>query len=233
MAQQQVMSSYWQGVRDALPFLLVLLPFAILFGVLATEAGLNIFETLAFSVVVIAGAAQFTALQLLTENAPAVVALASALAVNMRMAMYSASVTPYLGSLPLWKRALVAYGLVDQSYALAITKYEQDPGMRAHQRFAYFIGTISPTLPGWYLGTLAGAWAGEAIPSSMGLDFALPIAFVALIAPALRTPAHRGAALAASLLALAFTWLPYNFGLIVGGVGGMMVGAEIERRMSA
>ncbi|MDA7424976.1 AzlC family ABC transporter permease [Thalassococcus lentus] len=225
------MSSFWRGFRDALPFLLVLIPFALLFGVLATEAGLNIFETLAFSIVVIAGAAQFTALQLMSENAPAVVALVSALAVNMRMAMYSASMTPYLGSLPLWKRALVAYGLVDQSFALASAKFEASPEMPVNHRFWYFLGTVVPILPGWYIGTLVGALAGETIPSSMGLDFALPIAFVALISPMLRTPAHRGAALSASLLALGFAWLPFNFGLMVGGLGGMMVGAEIERRM--
>ena len=100
MAGDSVMSSYWRGLRDGLPFLIVVGPFGMLFGVLATEAGLAIHETLAFSVVVIAGAAQFTALQLLTENAPTLVVIASALAVNMRMAMYSASITPHLGGLP-------------------------------------------------------------------------------------------------------------------------------------
>ena len=68
-----------------------------------------------FSLVVIAGAAQFTALQLLQEEAPTVIVLISALAVNLRMAMYSASLTPYIGSAPLWQRAFAAYLTVDQS----------------------------------------------------------------------------------------------------------------------
>ena len=58
-------SKYWSGMRDSAPFLLIVGPFSVLFGVLATEAGLNIFEVMSFSLVVIAGAAQFTALQLM------------------------------------------------------------------------------------------------------------------------------------------------------------------------
>ena len=106
MPAPSLSSFYWQGLRAGAPFFLVIGPFGLLFGVLAAEAGLNLFETLSFSVVVIAGAAQFTALQLLQDQAPTLVVLASALAVNLRMAMYSASITPHLGGLPLWKRAI-------------------------------------------------------------------------------------------------------------------------------
>ena len=68
MAGQDLRTNYWKGVRDAAPFLLVIVPFAMLFGVLASEAGLNVAEALAFSVAVIAGASQFTALQLLQDS---------------------------------------------------------------------------------------------------------------------------------------------------------------------
>ena len=59
MAITTTKSAFRKGLADAAPFILVMIPFASLFGILATEAGLNVFETLAFSVVVIAGAAQF------------------------------------------------------------------------------------------------------------------------------------------------------------------------------
>ena len=232
MTDASATSSFWRGLRDGLPFLIIVVPFAMLFGVLATESGLSVFETMSFSVVVIAGAAQFTALQLLNDNAPAVVALLSALAVNMRMAMYSASITPHLGALPFWKRAIVAYFLVDQTYASSVLDYERHPDQTPAQKFAYFLGVMIPICPPWYAATLAGAWAGEVISTDSGLDFALPIAFIAIIAPALRTPAHRIAATAAAVLALAFVWLPFNLGLIVGGIGGMIAGAEAERRLA-
>lgn len=75
-------SAFWAGVRDGAPFVFVAGPFALLFGVLATEAGLNVFEVMTFSLVVIAGAAQFTALQVMQNDAPTVVVILSALAVN-------------------------------------------------------------------------------------------------------------------------------------------------------
>jgi len=233
MAGDGVMSSYWRGVRDGFPFLLVIGPFGMLFGVLGTEAGLAIHETLAFSVVVIAGAAQFTALQLMTENAPTLVVIASALAVNMRVAMYSASLTPHLGGLPLWKRGIVAYFLVDQTYASSLLEYEKRPDQTLDRKFAYFLGVMTPICPPWYVFTLAGAMLGESIPPGLGLDFALPIAFIAMIGPLLRTPAHRIAALVAVILALAFAWVPFNLGLIIAGMGGMIAGAQAEVRLGS
>ena len=231
MAAEDTMSSFWRGLRDGLPFLIVVGPFAMLFGVLATEAGLAIHETMGFSVVVIAGAAQFTALQLMNENAPTLVIIASALAVNLRMAMYSASITPHLGPLPLWKRGIAAYFLVDQTYAASSLDYEKHPDQKTAQKFAYFLGIMLPVCPPWYVFTLVGALLGESIPPSLGLDFALPIAFLAMIGPMLRTSAHRIAAFTAVVLALAFAWLPFNAGLLVAGLGGMMAGAEAEKRL--
>ncbi len=223
------MSSYARGLRDGFPFILMVFPFGMLFGVVATESGLTLTETVAFSVVVIAGAAQFTALQLMNEQAPVLVVLGSALAVNLRMAMYSASLTPHLGPAPLWQRVFISYFLVDQTYAGSILEFEKRPAMTLGEKSAYFFGLATPVCPPWYGATLLGAWLGAAIPTELGLDFAVPIAFLAMIAPMLRTPAHRIAAATAAALALGFAWLPYNFGLIVGGVGGMMAGARAEQ----
>ena len=221
-------SAYWRGVRDGAPFLLVVTPFAMLFGVVATEAGLNLVETMAFSIVVIAGAAQFAAVQLMVDNAPTVVVLASSLAINLRMAMYSASLTPHLGPAPLWQRVLVAYFMVDQTYACSIARYETEPDWGIVQKIAYFFGTMTPICPMWYAMTLAGALIGSAMPAGLALDFAVPITFIALIAPMLRTAAHKVAALVAVALALVLAGLPYNLGLILSGLGGMVAGARVE-----
>jgi predicted branched-subunit amino acid permease len=228
MASSSVKSAYRQGIRDGAPFILVIVPFSMLFGVIATEAGLSVFETLSFSVVVIAGAAQFTALQLMGEDAPTLVVLASALAVNLRMAMYSASLTPHIGGAALWQRAIAAYFTVDQSYAISITKYENTPDMTLQEKVAYFFGTVTPVCPLWWIFTLVGALIGEAIPASFALDFAVPITFLAIIAPTLRTRAHVSAALTAAALSLMFFTVPYNLGILMAGIGGMMVGARVE-----
>ncbi len=228
MTDSSTSSAYWQGVRDGAPFILVVAPFALLFGVVATEAGLNVWETLAFSIVVIAGAAQFTALQLMQENAPTVIVLISALAVNLRMAMYSASLTPHLGATPLWQRALAAYMMVDQSYACSILAYERNTHWTPAQKMAFYFGAITFVVPVWYAMTVTGALIGSAMPAGLALDFAVPITFIAMIAPALRTVAHIAAAIASVALALAFAFVPFNLGLIIAGIGGMVVGAQVE-----
>ncbi|MEP0155419.1 AzlC family ABC transporter permease [Pseudophaeobacter sp.] len=228
MAITTTKSLFWKGLRDSLPFLLVASPFGLLFGVLAAEAGLNVLEALAFSLAVFAGAAQFTALQLLQENTPLLIVLVSALAVNLRMGMYSASLTPYLGDAPMWQRACAAYMTVDQSYALSIVKFETEPEMTTPQRMAYFFGTTSVIAPSWMIATVVGALVGAQIPASWGLDFVLPLAFLAMIGPMLRTPAHMVACFVAIVAALPATLMPHNLGLIVAGLAGMMAGAQTE-----
>lgn len=228
MSSTTTKSYFWKGIRDSSPFVLVAGPFGMLFGVLAAEAGLKLIETMTFTMTVFAGAAQFAALQLMQENAPTLVVLASALAVNLRVAMYSAALTPYLGMAPLWQRALVAYFIVDQSYALSVEKFETTPDMTLPQRLAYFFGTCGLIAPLWYGASLVGAVLGARIPESWALDFALPIAFLAMIAPMLRTPAHLVAALVSIVTAIAAAGLPYNSGLLVAGLAAMIAGAQTE-----
>lgn len=221
-------SAYLQGVRDGAPFILIIIPFATLFGVLAVEAGLSVFEALAFSLVVIAGAAQFTALQLLSEEAPTIIVLASALTVNLRMAMYSASLTPYIGAAPLWQRACAAYLTVDQSYVVSVAQYEKDPDMTVPHRVAYFFGAVTPVIPLWYGFTVVGALIGAQVPESWALDFAIPIAFLAMIAPMFRTLAHVAAAFVAVVVSLLAAGVPYSLGIIIAGICGMIAGAQTE-----
>ena len=221
-------SAFAKGFRDTAPFILVVVPFAMLFGLLATEGGLSVFEALTFSVVVIAGAAQFTALQLFAENAPTLVIIISALAVNLRMAMYSASLTPWIGSAPLWQRAFAAYLTVDQTYLVAVAEFERVPEMTVPQRMGYFFGTVAVVAPLWYGFTLVGALLGTSVPDSWALDFALPLAFLAMIAPMFRTLAHVVAAFVAVAVSLLCVGVPYSLGLIIAGICGMMAGAQVE-----
>jgi predicted branched-subunit amino acid permease len=221
-------SPFLTGVRDGAPFFLVIAPFSLLFGVAATEAGLDVIEALMFSVVVIAGASQFTALQLMVDQAPTFIVLATALAVNMRMAMYSASLTPHLGAAPVWQRALIAYFLVDATYACAITRFDREPAWGVPEKFAYFLGAVLPVCPVWYILTIVGALIGRGMPEWLALDFAVPICFLAMIAPMLRTVPHLAAAATSILLALSLAAVPYGLGLLIAAMAAMAVGAQAE-----
>jgi predicted branched-subunit amino acid permease len=223
---------FWQGFRDGTPFILVILPFGAVFGVVATEAGLNLAQVMGFSVLVIAGAAQFVAVQMMVDNAPVLIVLAASLAVNLRMAMYSASLAPHLGKISWWKRGVVSYFMVDQAYAASILKYEHAPDMTAQGKFAYYLGVVTPICPVWYAATWAGASLGTAVPAGLPIDFAVPITFLALIVPMLRSMAHVAAAMVSIIGVLVFAALPFNLGLLVAALLAMMAGAEVERRIS-
>lgn len=227
--QDQTRSHYWRGFRHGAPFLFVIAPFGMLFGVVGTEAGLRIAEVMGFSVLVIAGAAQFAALSLMKHDAPTLIVLATALAVNMRMAMYSASMAPHLGAAPIWKRAVMAYFLVDQTYAASALEFERRPEMTLAQKSAYFFGVMTPVCLPWYGATWAGAALGTAIPPQFALDFAVPITFLAIITPMLRTAAHVAAATVSIVVALVFAFLPYNLGLMIASILAMITGAQIEQ----
>lgn len=224
-------SAFWRGFRDGAPFLLVVGPFGLLFGVVGAEAGLNLAEVMGFSLLVIAGASQFSAVHLMTENAPVFVVLLTALAVNLRMAMYSASLAPHLGQVAFWKRGVMAYFLVDQVYALAIAAYDNQPAMPLHQKVAYYAGVAAPVCLPWYLTTWLGATLGRAIPPEYALDFAVPITFLALITPMLRSAAHVAAATVSVVAALALAFIPYGLGLLIAAALAMVTGAQVELLM--
>ena len=220
--------AFWRGYLDCAPFILIVVPYSTLFGVVARDAGLDVLQTMSMSVLVIAGASQFTALALLQDNAPVFVALFAALAVNLRMAMYSAALVPHIGHARLGTRALAAYLMVDQAFAVAVRTYEDNPAMPRPARVAYYFGCMALICPFWYGCTLAGALLREAIPASWSLDFAVPVCFIALVAPMLRSAPHVVAALAACAGAVAFAWLPWSLGIFVAATLGILAGAQAE-----
>ena len=224
-------AAFLRGLRASVPFMLIVVPFALVFGVVATDAGLRLTEVMAFSVLVIAGAAQLAAVQLIAENAPTVVVIASALMVNLRMAMYSAALTPHLGRRPVWQRALVAYMLTDQAFAASAAEYDRRPQASGAVKTAYYFGIALFVCPIWYAATYAGATAGNATPPGLPLDFALPLTFLAIVAPMLRSLPHLVAALVSVAGALAGAGLPYNLGLIAAAPVAMAAGAATERWM--
>jgi len=93
---------------------------------------------------------------------------------------------------------------------------------------AYFAGTNAIVAPSWCIATMIGAVAGNTLPESWSLDFALPIAFLAMVGPMLRTPAHMIAAGVAVAVAILAAGVPHNLGLIIAGLSGMLSGAGAE-----
>lgn len=226
-------SAFWRGLLASLPFIVMAAPFGILFGVVATEAGFDLSQSFAMSIIVVAGASQLTALQVLSDGSPFYIAVITGLAVNMRMAMYSASLAPHLGEAKKWQRIVLAYFMIDQTYGVSIMEYERNPALSISDKLSYFFGSATVIFPVWYISTLVGVFAGSAIPPEYALDFAVPIMFIALVAPSLRSLPHIVAALVSICVSLSLAWLPYNLWLMIAAVFAMIAGAEVERRIEA
>lgn len=212
------------GSWAAVPVLLAVAPFGFIFGALATEAGLDPVEAMAMISIVIAGASQIAALQLLMDDAPALVAVFTGAVVNLRMAMYSASLALHWRGAPMLWRVPAAYFLHDQAYALSLRRYRERPDEPLADRLGFYFGVGVTTVAVWIGASFLGVMAGRLVPPEWGLGFAVPVTFIALLAPMVRGRANIVAALVAGVVALILSGLPYGFGLLIAAGLGITAG---------
>jgi 4-azaleucine resistance transporter AzlC len=219
------------GVRSELPLLVGVLPFGMIYGVLALSAGLPPGVALAMSSIVFAGSAQMISTQLFSAAVPGPIVVLTTFVVNLRHMLYSASVAPHLRPLrPAWK-ALLAYLLTDEAYAVTITSYNQANPSHPNHRHWFFLGAGLALWTTWQLSTGVGIFLGAQLPASWALDFALPLTFIALVVPPLKDRAGLAAAVTAGMVALAGADLPYKLGLILAAIGGIVAGLWVESRI--
>ncbi|WP_324664471.1 AzlC family ABC transporter permease [Haloarcula sediminis] len=214
-----------QGIRDVSPLLLGIVPFGLIAGVATVNAGLGLPEAVGLSAIVFAGAAQLAALDLIGRDAPLAVVVVTAVVINLRMLMYSASIAPYVQDLSRRTKATVAYLLTDQAYALAIARYRTGDGTRS---VAYYLGVAATLWVVWQLATIAGVVVGTSVPESLGLEFAVPLVFLALLVPAMEDGPTTIAGGVSGTVAVVATGLPLNLGLLVGATAGIVTGRLTE-----
>jgi 4-azaleucine resistance transporter AzlC len=218
-------SDFRRGLRDVAPLLPGVVPFGVVAGIASANAGLELWEAVTMSVAVFAGAAQLAALELLGTDAPLAVVVMTATVINLRMLMYSASIAPYFRELAgRWKAGL-AYLLTDQAYALSITAYRSDDGL---DRKAYYLATAFTLWVSWQLTTVGGYLVGAGIPDGWGLEFTVPLVFLAVLGPAIEDRPSLVAATIGGGGALAAAGLPLNLGLLVGALVGILGGLAAE-----
>lgn len=224
---------FFAGVRDTVPLILGAAPFGILFGILALTAGLPWWAAQAMSAFVFAGAAQFIAVGLLSTGTAYPFVVLTTFIVNLRHALYGASVADYLRELPRAWRVLLAFGMTDESFAMAITHFRNAQGDAAHKHW-YFLGANAILFFPWQLSTALGYGIGRMLgdPLALGLDFTLPLVFIAILIPQLKTRAGIVSTLVAGLVAVLAFGMPNKFGLILSIGMGIAAGVAVERWIS-
>jgi 4-azaleucine resistance transporter AzlC len=242
--QVQLVSSprfeFFAGVRGVSPLLVGVIPFGLIFGAVAVSAGVPQNIAQAMSSIIFAGSSQFIAAQLIGSAAPGIVIVLTVFVVNLRHALYSASVAPYTKHLSSPWKWVLSYLLTDEAYAVTIMHYRRsgDEGQGNNSRHNndpsnrhwYYLGAGLGLWLSWQISTAFGVFVGAQIPESWPLDFALPVSFIALVVPALRDRASVAAALAAGVVGVLALGLPYKLGLMVAALVGILAGLGIEGR---
>jgi 4-azaleucine resistance transporter AzlC len=215
-------AAFIAGLKDTVPLLIGAAPFGIIYGVIATGVGIPVVMAQAISLIVFAGSAQFIAAQLIGAGASGLVIVFTTFIVNLRHALYSASLAPYVKDLPRAWKWVLSYLLTDEAFAVAIAHYRDNAG--EPNRHWYFLGAGIALWATWQASTAVGIFLGTEIPHEWSLDFTLALSFVALLVPVLRTRADIVAALVSGIVAVAAFGLPYKLGLIVAAFCGIGAG---------
>lgn len=215
-----------QGVLNTVPIVFGYIPIGVAFGVLAKKAGLSDANTLLLSILVYAGSSQLIALSLFETNTPGFSIILTTFIVNLRHLLMSAAIAPYLTG---WRRrelAAFAFHLTDETFALFSLRFPDEVPRKAE-----IFGTNITAQLSWVLGTWLGITLGQMISDiqTLGLDYALPAMFIALLVMQVQKRAQVGSALLAGGLSVGLMLLGMGrWNLILAAFLGATIGALVE-----
>jgi 4-azaleucine resistance transporter AzlC len=211
------------GVRLALPIALSVFAYALVFGILARQAGLSLAEAFLMSAVVYAGSAQFVALGLWTHPLPVVTIVVTTLIVNVRHVLMGAALSPWFSRL----RPATAFGTLffmsDESWALTIGQFG-----KGRRDGAFLLGSGLAIYLSWVSATVVGRSLGSRLqdPARLGLDFAFTAVFLALLVGLWKGRSDILPWIGAALVAVAAAhWLPGKWYILLGALAGSLIGA--------
>jgi 4-azaleucine resistance transporter AzlC len=221
-------SEFIAGIKALLPILLGVIPFGLISGIAVVQTEIPPASGLVMSLLIFSGAALIVALQLITNGAPALVVIFSALVINLRFMIYSASLAPHFKRLSLGRKSLLAYLLSDQAFAVSITHLGESAFPQVS--WLHFLGSgLAMWLP-WQISVGIGMFVGARLPSSWSLEFTIPLTFLALAVPAIKDRYTLAAALIAGVAAVLTRQAPFNSGLVIAALVGILAGMLLERR---
>ncbi len=210
-----------------MPNVPAVLPFGLIMGAVGSTAELSGVELGALNILVFAGASQLVAVDLLMRDVPSTVIVITGVVINLRMILYSVSLSEVLKGSSLPVKTLGSYLLTDQAYAVYTANSNQLNSR--DEKVAFYIGAGLCMSFFWQFFVLIGFIFGNFLPSSLNLDFAVPLSFIALAMPTLKNKKYYYVALVSSICSILFYELPYNLGLLVSGAIAMIFGSFLLR----
>lgn len=215
------------GMRDTVPLMFGVLPFGLAYGIFGQTVGLTPGEIISMSLLVFAGAAQFISLTMFAEGASLLMISFTALLINLRHLLMGASLAPYMTGMSLTQKALLTFGMADETYAVTISRAQAAGYHPSYQLGSNLAGYIT-----WFTSTVLGVYLGGKIhdPLSWGLDFAMPATFLALLIPRLQDKVSLAVCLtAAGVSVWAAVAIPGKWYIIIACLVAVLVGGLFER----
>lgn len=222
------MRPFLAGARDTFPMLVGAAPFGVIFGTLAMASGLPVWLTMGMSALVFGGSSQFVAVSLIGSGTALPVIWLTTFVVNLRHALYSASLLPYARTLPTRWRWALAFWLTDETFAVVENQLRHHADVK--DGAWYWLGSSLAMYFNWQLWSGVGVVLGQSVPglATLGLDFAMVATFAAIVALQLHNRPVLMASLVAGTVALLARDLPYKMGLMLAAVAGVAAGVFAE-----
>lgn len=214
-------AAFRAGFADMLGPAPGVLAWGLVTGVAMVKMGLGTTASVAVSLAAYAGSAQLATLPLVLGGAAWWVVLLTAIVINLRFTVYSATLGQLFAGQRPWPRFLLGYFNGDVTFMRLLAHLQRNPA--DPQRCAFYCGAVCANWLAWQFGSLFGIFAAASIPQQWGLEVAGMLALVAVLAPALRNrPAALGAAVA-GIVAYVARNLPLHLGVMAGLVAGIAV----------
>lgn len=219
---------FFAGMRATIPMVVGAIPFGIIFGATGVIYGIPPLAVLAMSLIVFAGSSQFIGAALFAQGVGVAFIVLTTFIVNLRHALYSASLAPYMRHLAQKWLLPLGFWLTDETYAVVIGRYTRDD--ESPHKHWYHLGSSVLMYSNWQLCTLVGIIAGQSIPDARGwgLDFAMTVTFIGIVIPLIRTRPMLVSVVVSGACALLTYDMPNKLGLIVAAVAGIMSGVIAE-----
>ncbi|WP_136483738.1 AzlC family ABC transporter permease [Vibrio sp. H11] len=216
---------FWQGTVAMLPLSVAVLPWGLLAGSFAIDAGLNPLESQALSAILFAGSAQLVATGMFKAGAGLLTMLITTLFITSRHLLYSISMRSKISPLPTRWRLILGFLLTDELFALC--------GQQNEQQFNrwYALGAGLSFYLCWNLATLAGIVAGSYIPAltDLGLEFAVAATFIAIVVPNIKSVPVLVSVIVALVLSVTLNVLQIDGSLMIASIGAMLAGFATEQ----
>ena len=218
---------FLKGILDVSPLMIPVVPFGLIFGVLSIDIGFSPIETMGMSLIVFGGASQIVLLQLFSGGASSLVIISSVGAVNSRHLLYGAVVSEHLSDLKLVWKIVISYFLVDQAFARSSEYFKKN---KDKEKYFHLFGGGFTCWVIWQTTTFLGIVLGAFIPEKLGLSFAVPLTFLALLVNDFRKLINVIVIIISGLVAtFGFNYVPYKAYVIVAGVTALLTAAILTK----